>query len=144
MNKPIRSVYLAGTMDVNDPEGLLEKFNGIQTQLEELGLEVYNPARGMGIREVDITLSGNKITPNEIVHRDLSDIDHSDMVVGFMDVPSIGTSCELMYAIHVAHIPVIIASWSPRVYDHPWIISLATKRLRTINQVLAYLKDWWL
>ena len=80
--------------------------------------------------------------PNEIVHRDLSDILNSDIVILHMRKPSIGSSCELMFANMHKKI-ILIISENPDVTGHPWINSLASKVFSNEEEVIDYL-GWYL
>ncbi len=140
-----KKLYLAGTIQGKHTDKVVKKFTSKQKALEKIGFKVFSPIRGRGGDEV-VTKDGvnSKYSPNEIMHRDLNDIDNCDIVVAFMDYPSIGTSMEILYARYIRHVPVVVVSRSPRVFYHPWIMSLATKRLRTLAQVTEYLQRMWL
>ena len=138
----MKTVYLAGTIDVNNPEKVREKFNSLKARLEELNLRVLSPIRGKEICAGEFA----KYESNEIVHRDLNDIDRADFVVAFMDVPSIGTAMEIIYArlLRFHPIPVVVISRSSRVHSHPWIKHFATKKLNNADQLITWLKEWLL
>lgn len=139
MSKP--TIYLGGTINGLEPEQVIKRFNEIQSGLEYIGFNVLNPIRGK-----KITIHKDKFfsyEPNEIVHRDLRDIDNSKYMLAFMPVPSIGTSMEIMYA-REYDTPVVVVSDNPAVTEHYWIKSLASKVVPDIESAYIYLSEWYL
>ena len=139
-NKP--TIYLGGSINGLNPDEVLEKFDMVQEGLEFLGFEVLSPTRGKKVSRRKGEFVGYE--PNEIVHRDLRDIDNADYMLALFEVPGIGTSMEIIYARLTMNIPVIVVSTDPRVTEHYWIKSLASKILPDIESAYIYLKEWYL
>ena len=136
------TVYVAGSIHGLDAREAVERFNIIENRLRAIGFNVRNPVRGKKISNV--ALDFLPYEPNEIVHRDLADIDNSDYVLAFMAMPSIGTSMEIIYARLIKRIPVIIITTNPEVRSHPWISVFKSKIVESIDEAIPYLEDWYL
>jgi len=85
-------------------------------------------------------------TPNEIVFRDLKDVDDSDLIFVNIDLVGnklpIGTVMEIMYAwIHKK--PVVIVSKDPRILNHPWLIAMSVRMFVDIKEACEYTVEFW-
>jgi len=58
----------------------------------------------------------------QIVPRDLSFIDGTDLTIAYMTDISAGTTCEIFYTGIIKHRPVFLLTDNPGVYEHPWLI----------------------
>lgn len=136
------TIYLGGSIDKLNPDMVMETFGSVQKSLEEIGFKVLSPVRGkkVGSNHQDFV----SYEPNEIVHRDLADIDNADYMLAMMVKPGIGTSMEIMYSRMVRNIPVVVVSKNPAVVHHYWIKSLASKIVPDVETALNYLRDWYL
>ena len=127
-------VYLAGSAKSEHPSSPIHKWREQAAQL--LQCETIDPFRGK-----DQSL---KYTSNEIVHRDLRDIQSSDIVLAEMQLKNtnyIGTSMEIRYAAEMG-IPVVI--WcDDSVSKHYWIEYHTVNALPTIEECCAYIKSYW-
>lgn len=121
-------VYLAGAGGLG-----VEYAEGWRNKLEEAFFEelFINPFRANKLREAYKSGSyqgENSFTPNEIVMRDLLDIQRSDVVLAEMrsdDYNYIGTSSEIFYA-HSIGKPVVL--WTTDKYKlHPWLVHACVK-----------------
>lgn len=134
-------IYIGGNIDRLEPKEVIERFNVIQSRLESMGFNVRNPVRDKKASNTGMDFMPYE--PNEIVHRDLSDIDKCDYMIAFMGIPSIGTSMEIMYSRFILNIPVIVVTTNPEVYKHYWIRSLASKVVPDIDTAISYIKEWY-
>jgi len=112
-----RYIYLSGKIikghEATNYRGLVAK------GLRELGFESLDPLRG----KYDSSNEWSKLSPNEIVARDLSDIDRSSVVLSVMmksQDSSFGTPAEILYAWQ-KHIPIILVTNEQYLIEHPWV-----------------------
>ena len=126
----MKTIYFAGTFAGFDLVDLAIKRKVTSDGLILRGFKVIDPLREKPLDKLgkgsDYDKLYKELTPNEIVHRDLWDIDRSDIVLMLMTKPSIGCSCELMYA-HLKNKCIVVVSEVPEVLEHPWVKSLSTK-----------------
>lgn len=134
-------VYIAGGIAGLNPGDVLLKFEHIKDTLENLSdnIEVLSPIRG---KKIDAEC-GNRYEPNEIMSRDLWDINRADIIIAFPSDKSIGTICEIFYAAYIRHIPVILVA-TGHIANHYWSRSLAAKIVPTIEDAVDYLWEWYL
>lgn len=115
----------------------------------DLNIKIYDPLRGKALRATDqkdkmeMVYATGHFTPNEIVSRDLNDILHCDIVILNMLKPSIGSSCEMMFANFHRKI-ILIISTNPSVTEHPWILSLSSKIFSTEKECISYMENYLL
>ena len=143
-------VYVAGNVSGLPADGVVEFFNGVAAQLRVRGFKVLVPTRGKYPACMPGDGCGTMASftfpaygVNEIVHRDLNDVDRSCIVLAFMSEPSIGTSMEILYAREITRIPVIVVSSNPKVADHYWIRAYASKICATQEEAFDELTAWW-
>ena len=111
-----RYIYLSGKIikghEATNYRGLVAK------ELRELGFESLDPLRGKYDSD-----KWSELSPNEIVARDLSDIDRSSVVLSVMmksKGSSFGTPAEILYAWQ-KHTPVILVTNERYLTEHPWV-----------------------
>jgi nucleoside 2-deoxyribosyltransferase len=134
------SIYLGGTIDRLNPDMVIDYFSETQLALQAIGFKVYNPVRGKVVGSNEF----KQYEDNEIVHRDLADIDKSDLMLAMMAKPSIGTSMEIMYSRMVKNIPVIVVSTDLAVTQHYWVNSLASKVMASRDEAIEYIRRWYI
>ena len=136
----IKTIYVAGTIAGLSPEEVMARFASIEKSLQESDVKTLNPTRGKVVAGTDFI----EYEPNEIMHRDLNDIRQADLIFAVMPKVSIGTSMEIIMARMVYGIPVILVTTDKNVYLHPWIRSLVSKILPTIEDGIEYVRAWYL
>lgn len=112
-------------------------------RLQEIGVETINPfylpdgswrPERPEIKKID----EGKLDPYyirtrkkaiEIVEADLRHIEEADGVIAYLKSPSVGTSMEVFYCSRILHKPVYVIT--ERLYNHAWIMALATERFKT-------------
>jgi nucleoside 2-deoxyribosyltransferase len=116
-----RFIYLSGKIiaghAATNYRGLVAK------RLLELGFHSLDPLRGKYKIE-----EWQSLSPNEILVRDLSDIDRSSVMLAVMMQSrrsSFGTPCEIFYAWQ-KHIPTILVTDEQYLVNHPWIKTLCS------------------
>jgi len=139
------TIYVAGQIVDKD----IERATVWRRQVHEWAdlrgdIEIRDPLVGKKIGEI----TERKFTPNEIVSRDLQDIDDSDMVVANLTGlikgnPLFGTPCEIMYA-WIQGIPVVLITDEKRLQNHYWSNVLCVRILQDLSQALAYIESYWL
>jgi len=131
-------VYIAGNITGCDAIDTVWKFSNIEHKLRKLGFTPISPIRGK-------KLGYNKDTcykPNEIVHRDLHDIQKCDIMLASMDKIGIGTSMEIFYARSLGK-PVVLIASKYSIINHYWIRTFVSKVVPTLDEALLYLKEWY-
>lgn len=111
-----RYVYLSGKIIKGHEATNYRRL--VAKEFRELGFESLDPLRGKYDSNQEQTL-----LPNEIVARDLSDIDRSSVVLSVMmksQDSSFGTPAEILYAWQ-GHIPVILVTNERYLTEHPWV-----------------------
>lgn len=130
-----KTIYLAGSAskDVNFSMEWREKAEALLPDFKCL-----SPFRGRDLRNPD-----NFVEASEIVTRDLDDIHRSDIILAEMVFPDynyLGTSMEIREAF-VWNKPVMI--WTPCWQNHYWIKYHATKCMPTLEDLCAYINEFW-
>lgn len=117
----------------------------IQAEIEQLGIEVYNPFYSVDRKDISKLDSGliseNKVKVDAmiVVDTDLEAIRKSDMVVCIYpekDV-TIGVPCEMMYA-SILNMPIITVA-SEELLEHPWIVALSDGLFYKLDDLYLYL-----
>ena len=133
-------IYLAGTG--SDPEFAMSwraKAEGLLYPAE-----TFNPFRGRTILPGNIW-DHEAYTDNEIVLRDLEDIDTSDVVLAEMvrmdSASYIGTPMEIFYA-RQKQKPVVL--WIPRKnQQHFWLRYCSVKMFEDLSDACDYIRSTW-
>jgi len=136
-----KSIYFAGTFAGRNLKELCEERLEIVKKIEAMGIKVYDPLRDKAKLDAVAMEVAKQFSPNEIVYRDLDDINRADYVLAIFTNPSIGTSCEMMYAWD-RHKMIVIVSDNPAVVEHPWVKIFATKIFPTIDEALEYMRTF--
>ena len=77
----------------------------------------------------------NKELAEEIVENDLDNVEHCDILVAYIEEPSLGTAMEIIFASRVFDMDVYIIT----EFESPWLISHGTI-VKDINELLEVLK----
>lgn len=146
-SKEKRYVYLAGKIKIG--HSATEYRSLVAPILLTHGFHSLDPLRGKYTME-----SWNSLVPNEIVTRDLRDIDKADLVLAVnmqCKESSFGTPCEIMYA-WLQHKPIIFITDEKYLANHFWVRSLCSRIFliedgHTINDTLVkvanYIGEWF-
>lgn len=139
------NIYIAGPIDDDNLQEAMEwrktvhAWNPIKDNIF-----IYDPLRNKTTDDI-VTRT---FTPNEIVMRDLADIDMSDLVL--VNVPKVesakplwGTPSEVMYA-WMQRIPVVLVTDHPRIEAHYWVRAMCVRILPDLNSALNYIEDYWI
>ena len=136
---PVKRIYLAGSAgDFSFANDWRSRLNGMlngDTQTSDPTFFCISPFRG---REDGVTY-----TPNQIVQRDLLDIDSCDLVVAELireGHPYIGTSMEIYHA-YTRGIPVVV--WTVDHTNHYWIKSMSVASFLTLDAVAEHIIKFW-
>lgn len=138
--------YLAGTIQCDHAA---TNYRAVAAKLLT-EFRVLDPLRGKkGI------LSQDAYTPNEILMRDLNDIERADVVLAVMmkaKNSSFGTPCEIMFAWQ-HRTPVILITDEEYLANHYWVRALCSKvflvsdRHNTFDSALVeatrYVNEWY-
>jgi hypothetical protein len=138
MSEINKTLYYGGTFSGYNLLELDKERQKTREKLNSHGFKVLDPMRGGKNLNALAETANEFFSPNEIVHRDLRDIDRSEIVLLEMKKASIGSSCELMYSSLNKKI-IIIISEEPSVINHFWVQSLATKILPDIDSTIDHL-----
>jgi nucleoside 2-deoxyribosyltransferase len=114
-------VYLAGKIKLG--HGATGYRGIVAPILRQYGIDSLDPLRG----KYDMP-SWASLNPNEVVVRDLQDIDRAHCVLAVMmkcKDSSFGTPCEIMYA-WMRRIPVVMITDEPYLAEHFWPRSLCS------------------
>lgn len=141
MGRPV--IYYGGTFAGSKVAELNERREKVIRTLWLMDYEVLDPLRGKVVddpsKDIEHVYNEKLFTPNEIVHRDLKDVLKSDVLILEMTHPSIGASCEMMFANEHNKI-IFVVSTNPAITEHPWIQSLSTRIFSTTDDAIAYLR----
>ena len=142
-NMSNKYVYYGGTFAGKNLKQLGEYRKKNVQRFKSHSFIVRNPLRGNDLDIcADRVASTGVFEPNELVHRDLSDIRNSDIVVlEFTGLNSIGSACEMTYS-YLNQIPVLIVCEDERVQVHPWTRSMAAKIYPTMEDMFGELDKW--
>jgi len=116
-----RYIYLAGKIKLG--HGATGYRATVAPRLRDFGIHSLDPLRGKYTMK-----SWDTLDPNEVVVRDLQDIERAHIVLAVMmkyEDSSFGTPCEIMYAWE-RRIPVILITNERYLFDHFWPKSLCS------------------
>lgn len=113
---------------------------------EQYGITTLNPLDG---KEDLRSLSGldrqKQFLPQELILRDLRDIDNSDVVLvelAWFDNTYIGTLMEIFYAWEHRK-PVIAWTGVNYLHERSWLPGLITKSYSSLDDALDYIVNYW-
>ena len=147
-------IYLSGPIFLDDKEATEGWRNRVTSYFTRPRMDAGMqdcPPRFSGFTTLDpcrkkATYRNGFHTPNEILFRDLKDVDESDIIlVNFNLKPdkiSIGTICEIQHAWEQKK-PVVIVSDDQRILEHPWILALTVKQFPSLEQAVEYIENFW-
>lgn len=131
-------IYLCGSIrgrDFDDANAWRKKATDF---LEWNGHEVINPLRGRVWSKAE---EQSQFTPNEIIHRDLKDVDKSDILLVEYTNPSldyVGTITEMARARRKDKIVIVFTEGKRSTFG--WLDwYLATKVVNTLEEALDYI-----
>lgn len=122
-----------------------KKGKEIQSEIEKLGIEVFNPFYSTEREDIH-NLDAGLFTDNKekgkamiAVDSDLEGIRKSDIVVCIYPEReiTIGVPCEMMYA-SMLNMP-IISIGSDSILKHPWVIALSDGLFQNVEDLYLYL-----
>lgn len=143
------TVYLAGKISGLNYEEANKNRKEFVEKAKIIDIKCRNPLRGKSkLTEVNVidldAVSASGLSIQEIIQRDLNDIDNVDCVVILTgDAPSWGTSGEFWYATWIAKKPTLVIA---KNYMGGWLDLFSTKIVKDVDSaisVLAYWKDYW-
>jgi len=135
-------VYLAGLIDNDNKESSTRWREKASTFLKKHCMTPVNPLRGK-----DYSAWGS-YEPNEIVDRDLMDINNCDLIIANMTIFEngrkipFGTPCEIMYAYTLGK-PTIFISNNEKLRNHYWVRRLCSKVHTNLDEALDYIVAWY-
>lgn len=132
-------VYLSGTIAGLSFEEANKWRSEVTEKLRDFGIQTLNPLRGRMFLQSD----DEDLSPNEVVHRDLSDLRNCDLVLAVMEYPSVGTIMEIWQTYFVEKKPVILVSMNTHYVRHPWMRVACTKMFRTLDEAVEYIVTRW-
>lgn len=138
------SVYLAGRIAGLSYEDAQRQRLELTKKLNIIGVDCRNPLRGKSFlsdsQSITINSYIKKLSIQEIIQRDLNDIDKCDVVLVLTgDTPSFGTAGEFYFATWLAKKPTIVIS-NNNVGG--WLEYYATKIVKSEDEAVEVIKDW--
>lgn len=140
------SVYLAGRINGLDYDEAMVIRKEITNKLNNVGISCRTPLRGKAFLKTKGVITEEtyetSISIQEIIKRDLSDINLVDAVVILTgDDPSWGTSAEFWYATWIANKPTLVLYQNGEA-PAGWLKHHATRIVKTIDDAVDILSDW--
>lgn len=138
-------VYLAGRIANLSYDDAMASRNQIIGKLNEIDILCRTPMRGKqhlkdGSKINGETLDRCGLSIQEVIQRDLSDLNEVDAVVILTgDDSSWGTAGEFYYSTWIAHKPTIVIA---KNYVGGWMEYYATKIVPDIDAAIEVLKRW--
>ena len=132
-------VYLSGPIAGFTYEEANKWRTEVTDKLQEFGVQTLNPLRGRMFAHSNDEI----VDPKELVHRDLQDIRACDLVLAYMNEPSLGTAMEIWHTHIIENKPVILVSDNPAIRRHPWIVLICTKIYATFDEAVNYITTRW-
>ena len=133
-------VYLSGPISEHDREGTDQWRAQASQFLHKEGIDTIDPCRRK------VYYNPQKFTPNEIVIRDLRDVEEADLVLlNYRLLPGhlpIGSPCEMVYAWDRKK-PVVVVAEDSRIQNHPWVLAMAVRIFPTLEEALEYIVTFW-
>jgi len=137
-------VYLAGRIaNLSYDEAMVDRDKLIK-KLNIVGIKCRTPMRGKQHlkNEQKITASAftSGLTINEVIQRDLSDVEKVNAVVVLTgDTPSWGTCGEFWYATWISHTPTLVIA---KNYVGGWLEYYATRIVPDFDEAVKVLVHW--
>lgn len=142
-----RYVYLAGKIKLGHSATIYRAYAA--PRLRKYGLYSLDPLRGKWAMP-----SWSSLSPNEVVVRDLQDIERAHVVLAVMmkcEDSSFGTPCEIMYAWE-RRIPVVMITDEPYLADHFWPRALCANIIivtenksfqQALDEAIDHIGSWY-
>lgn len=140
----MRSIYLFGYLRKNNPFDLYWR-KVVGSHFKKAGLIVLDPSRYH-----DVPNPGEMYEPNELVHRDVQDIDKSDILFGVLnpergDRHPVGSLIELGMASQMHPQKLIALTCNdPSIYNHQFVKAIVTKQFRDYMTAVKYVLEQWI
>lgn len=132
MNK---TIYLAGPIQGRSDVECIHWRNVFTEIWKQRGYDVLNP---MTRDYRPFEHIEDRILARQIVEEDLKDISMSDGLVVFFDMPSVGTSMEIVYA-NMMGKPIVVVNASGKVVS-PWLLHHTTAIVSSLKEAANYLE----
>jgi len=116
-----------------------------KTMEKELNIELHNPFYDGNVEFTKEMDRGEKIIYNKktskiIVEEDLKDVEMCDGIIAIVNnKSSAGSFMEIFFNSYYLHRPTYLIIEEPYIRDHPWIVYLATKVFKSIDEF----KEWY-
>lgn len=96
-------IFFAGPLtDLQSPEKTKAFYNQLATVAKELGYEYF-----WAFLNGTDPIKNPDVPPSDVYHRDIEQLDNSDMMIAYMGEPSTGTGMEIEHA-HQTNKPIVI------------------------------------
>lgn len=142
-----RYIYLAGKIKKGHGATVYRTYAA--PKLRKYGLHSLDPLRGKWSMQ-----SWASLSPNEVVVRDLQDIDRAHVVLAVMmkcEDSSFGTPCEVMYA-WLQRVPVVMITDEPYLAGHFWpralcahiiVVTDAKPFVVALDEAIDHIGQWY-
>jgi len=136
-------VYLAGRIaNLSYDEAMADRDVLIQ-KLNQVGIKCRTPMRGkqhLQNTKIDANAFKGGLTINEVIQRDISDVEKVDAVVVLTgDDASWGTAGEFYYATWISKTPTLVIA---KNYVGGWLERYATRIVPDFESAVEVLKHW--
>lgn len=137
-------VYLAGRIANLSYDEAIANRTGLIKKLKEVGIKCRTPMRGkqhlQSVQKITGDAFKNGLTINEVIQRDLSDVEKVDaMVVLTGDDASWGTAGEFYYATWISHTPTLVIA---KNHIGGWMEHYATRIVPDFDSAVRVLLHW--
>jgi len=111
----------------------------------ELNIELHNPFYDGNVEFTEEMDAGERVIYNKktgkiIVEEDLRDVEMCDGIIAVVsNKSSAGSFMEIFFNSYYLHRPTYLIIEEPFIRDHPWLIYLATKVFKNIEEF----KEWY-
>lgn len=131
-------IYLAGSIYEEEPhKSWKSKFMDIvrSTSGDVRDLSVFN--------FYDPNPSRDEMVGFEVVSRDKSAIEKSDVLVAYVNKLSVGTLMEIKHAFEKQNVTVIVINPAMNVIHDIWLTFHSHRVFVTLDEAALFLKDFW-
>ena len=144
-------IYLSGPIYTADTVEAKEATDKWRQEVKNYVEDLWSPESDLYIQLIDpcrkkLIYNPKLFTPNEIVFRDLKDVEEADLILVNIqllgDKLPIGTTMEIMYAWTLRK-PVVIVSTDPRITQHPWLIAMSVRIFSDLKEACDYIVEFW-